>query len=118
LPYAFASHFAPALLDDAVDLYRRRFQPSMFLERSHLMIGLHVCAADTDAAARRQFTSVQQAVLNLRRGRPGPLPPPRDDFAPTLASHERDELERIFACAVVGGPERVRDGLQAMLHRT
>jgi len=118
LPYAFASHFAPGLLDEALALYRQRFQPSEYLRRPHVMAGLYVCAADTDAEARVLFTSTMQAMLNLRNGRPGPLPPPVAGFEETLRPHERDELERMFSCAVIGGPETVRRGLEAFVART
>ena len=76
LPFAFASHFAPDLLQQAVEIYRARFRPSAQLARPYVMLGLNVFAAETDAEARRLFTSVQQAFVNLRRGEPGPLPPP------------------------------------------
>ncbi|MGE0704840.1 MAG: LLM class flavin-dependent oxidoreductase [Vicinamibacterales bacterium] len=118
LPYAFASHFAPALLDDALALYRSSFQPSIYLDRPHVMVALQMCAADTDAEADLLFTSVLQAFRNLRRGNPGLLPPPRADVEATLAPHEREELARAFSCAVIGGPDTVRRGLQAMLDRT
>jgi luciferase family oxidoreductase group 1 len=110
LPFAFASHFAPAMLDQAVAIYRDRFEPSDYLDKPHVMLGLNVVAAETDAEAKRLFTSLQQAFLNLRTGRPGPLPPPVDDMG--------DQLERAgfgnseaLAKAVVGGPETVRAGL-------
>src|SRR5688572_8802118 len=80
LPYAFASHFAPADLVPAIALYRERFQPSQYLDKPYLMLGLNVVAADTDAEAQRLFTSVQQAVINLRSGRPGRLPPPMENI--------------------------------------
>jgi luciferase family oxidoreductase group 1 len=118
LPYAFASHFAPGLLDEALALYRSRFRPSVHLDRPYVMVGLQLCAADTDAEARLRFTSLLQAFHNLRHGRPSPFPPPRDGFESTLAPFERAELDRAFACAVIGGPDRVRSGLQAMLNRT
>ncbi|RZA18836.1 MAG: LLM class flavin-dependent oxidoreductase, partial [Lysobacteraceae bacterium] len=76
LPYAFASHFAPAALEQAVALYRDTFKPSPRLARPHVMLALNVVAADTDAEAARLFTTQQQAFANLRRGRPGLVPPP------------------------------------------
>jgi alkanesulfonate monooxygenase SsuD/methylene tetrahydromethanopterin reductase-like flavin-dependent oxidoreductase (luciferase family) len=75
LPFAFASHFAPRLLLDAVASYRERFRPSPSLERPHVMLGVNVFAADDAAEARRHFSSLQQAFVNLRSGRPGKLPP-------------------------------------------
>ena len=80
LPYAFASHFAPGQMQDAVAIYRERFRPSPHLAKPYVMLGVNIFAADTDAEARRLFSSLQQAFLNLRRGRPGKLPPPIDDL--------------------------------------
>src|SRR5699024_1877503 len=80
LPYSFASHFSPAAMKQALSDYRQDFQPSAQLARPHAMIALNVVAADTDAEARRLFTSQQQTFINLRRGRPGRLPPPIDDI--------------------------------------
>lgn len=84
LPYAFASHFAPAALDEALALYRDRFQPSPRLERPYVMLGVNVFAAGTDAEGRRLLSSLQQAFVNLRRGHPGQLPPPDDTFIDRL----------------------------------
>src|SRR5690242_21812958 len=80
LPYAFASHFAPAQMMDAVETYRTQFEPSKHLNESYVMLGLNVVAAETDAEARRLFTSAQQSFLRLRTGRAGKLPPPVDDI--------------------------------------
>src|SRR3981189_2466500 len=77
LPFAFASHFAPQMLSEATAIYRAPFTPSQFGDQPHLMLGLNLVAADTDAEARFLFTSLQQAFVNLRSGQPGPLPPPR-----------------------------------------
>ena len=81
LPYAFASHFAPGAMMQAIDVYRRGFQPSEQLDRPYVMLGFNVIAAETDEEARFLSTSRQQAFLNLRRGRPTRLPPPSDDVA-------------------------------------
>jgi luciferase family oxidoreductase group 1 len=118
LPFAFASHFAPRMLGDALALYRARFRPSERLGRPRVMIGVNVVAADTDAEARRLVTSLQQAFVNLRRGRPGPLPPPADGFEETLAPLDRLGLDEMLACSVVGGPEAVARGLAALAERT
>ena len=118
LPFAFASHFAPAALLDALAVYRAHFRPSETLDRPHAMIGVNVFAADTDAEARRLMTSLLQAFVNLRRGRPAPLPPPADDFEAGLAPFERAMLDDALAYTVVGGPERVRRGLEAIVART
>jgi luciferase family oxidoreductase group 1 len=118
LPYAFASHFAPGHLMQAIDLYRDRFRPSEQLARPYVMLGLNVFAADTDEEARRLMTSLRQAFINLRRGRPGPLPPPVDDFETRLNPLERAGLEQALSCSVVGSPETVRRGLKSFLART
>jgi luciferase family oxidoreductase group 1 len=118
LPYAFASHFAPDQMRDAVAIYRQRFRPSDRLAAPYVMLGVNIFAADTDAAARRLFSSQQQAFLNLRRGRPGKLPPPADDFEAGLDRYGRAMLADALACSVVGGPETVRDGLRAFVAST
>ena len=118
LPFAFASHFAPRLLDQAIEVYRTRFQPSEHLERSYVMLGVNVFAADTDAEARRLFTSLQQAFVNLRTGRPGPLPPPLDDYDQRLGPMERQMIAEMLACSFVGTPDGVRRGLEAFVAQT
>ncbi len=118
LPFAFASHFAPAMLHDAVALYRERFEPSEALDRPYVMLGVNVTAADTDAEARRLFTSVQQAFVKLRRGTPGLLPAPVDDIAAVAHPLELAGLQQALACSIVGGPGAVRDGLRAFAART
>ncbi len=116
LPYAFASHFAPALMQPAIDTYRSRFRPSAQLDRPHVMLGVNVMAADTDAEARRLSTSMQQAFLNLRRGRPTPLPPPVDRVE--MSPDEAAMLEQTLSCTFVGSAETVREGLSAFIART
>jgi len=118
LPYAFASHFAPAQLEQAAAIYRERFQPSEHLEKPWFMAALNVFAADTQEEARYIMTSMQQAFINLRTGRPGPLPPPVEDLEARLTPHERQILEHTMACSVVGTPEQVRAGLAAFAART
>jgi luciferase family oxidoreductase group 1 len=118
LPFAFAAHFAPAEMQQAVSLYRARFQPSEHLAAPRVMLGVNVFAADTDATARRLFSSLQQAFLNLRRGRPGKLPPPIDNFDAGLDRDARAMLANALAGSIVGGPETVRDGLRAFIAST
>jgi len=118
LPFAFASHFAPAMMEQALEVYRARFEPSAQLERPYVMLGLNVFGADSDDEARRLFTSLQQAFINLRRGRPGPLPPPAEGFHETLLPHEKQMLTEMLSAAVVGSPETVRHGLAAFVART
>jgi luciferase family oxidoreductase group 1 len=118
LPYAFASHFAPAELDRAIAIYRERFQPSGQLAQPYVMAGLNVVAAATDAEARRLFTSSQQAFINLRSGRPGKLPPPVDDIQPLLEPAARAMLSQVLSAAVVGSPTTVRQGISDFVGRT
>jgi luciferase family oxidoreductase group 1 len=121
LPFAFASHFAPAQLGRALEVYRARFRPSAALGEPRVMLGLNVVAAGTEAEARRLMTSLQQAFVNLRRGRPAPLPPPIDDperLERQLAPHERTMLDEALSCSIVGPPDAVRKGLAAFVERT
>lgn len=116
LPYAFASHFAPDEMERALDLYRSRFEPSEQLAKPYVMLGLNVFAADTDGEARLLFTSLQQAFVNLRSGRPGLLPRPVAGYRPPEGAEAM--LERALSCAVVGAPETVNAGLEAFAART
>jgi luciferase family oxidoreductase group 1 len=118
LPYAFASHFAPAELEHALDIYRSRFQPSEHLDKPCVMLGLNVFAAATDAEARLLFTSLQQAFVNLRTGRPGKLPPPVENYDAQLDTAAKVMLEHALSCAIIGSPETVRNGLDAFIRRT
>jgi luciferase family oxidoreductase group 1 len=118
LPYAFASHFAPAQLEDAVALYRARFRPSEQLDRPYVMLGLNVIAAETDREANYLLSSLQQAFVALRRGQPRPLPAPVDDFESRMSGSEHAMLQQALSCSVVGSPERVRRGLAAFSERT
>ena len=118
LPYAFASHFAPAALTEALEVYRSRFKPSAQLERPYVMLGVNVFAAETDNEGRRLFTSLQQAFVNLRRGHPGPLPPPVDGFVERLTPGDRRLLDDMLSYSVVGSPATVRSGLKAIVART
>jgi luciferase family oxidoreductase group 1 len=118
LPYAFASHFAPDHLDEALGLYREGFRPSEVLQRPYAMAAIGVVAADSDADAARLATSLQQSFVNLRRGTPGPLPPPVDSMDGFWSPMEKAGVGHAFAEAVVGAPARVRDGIEKFLQRT
>jgi luciferase family oxidoreductase group 1 len=118
LPYAFASHFAPAYLMPAIDAYRSLFRPSEHLDRPYVMLGVNVFAADTDAAARLLFTSVQQAFVNLRTGRPGRLGPPVAGYEEGLGPQERAILAEALSCSFVGAPKTVAAELDAFVART
>jgi luciferase family oxidoreductase group 1 len=118
LPFAFASHFAPELMKQALEIYRSRFEPSKQLDRPYAMLGANVLAADTDAEARRQFTSQQQSFINLRRGSPGQVPPPIDDIDAYWSPAEKAMVERSLAVSFVGSPEAVQRGLAAFIEST
>lgn len=118
LPFAFASHFAPDHLLEALKLYRAGFRPSKQLEKPYAMIGLNVFAADTDAEAARLFTSLQQAILNLRRGNPGELLPPVDTLGAEWSPWEIAAIDQMISYSVVGSPATVRKGLERVLEET
>ncbi|MEY4563652.1 MAG: hypothetical protein RLZZ618_2929 [Pseudomonadota bacterium] len=118
LPYAFASHFAPSQMMDAIALYRAQFRPSAQLAKPHVMLGFNVFAADTDEEAQFLSTSVQQAFVNLRSGRPSQLRPPMAGYADTLGPAEQALLGQVLSCAVAGSPTTVRDGLRSFIERT
>jgi luciferase family oxidoreductase group 1 len=118
LPFAFASHFAPAALTQAVAIYHERFQPSEQLAAPHLMLGVTTVAAETDDEARFLFSSLQQATLNNRLGQPGRVPPPVENFEATLDPYRRAVVDDAFGAAVVGGPETVRRGLDDLVAQT
>jgi luciferase family oxidoreductase group 1 len=118
LPFAFASHFAPAMMMQAIQIYRERFRQSAQLAMPHVMLGLVAIAAETDGEARFLFSSLQQATLNNRTGRRGRVPPPVVDFAERLDPHARAIIDDAHGCAVVGGPEAVRRGLDDFVART
>jgi luciferase family oxidoreductase group 1 len=113
LPFAFAAHFAPADLVPALELYRAGFQPSEQLERPYAVVCVSAVAADTDAEARKLFTSQQQAFLALRRGMPRQLPPPVDDIEAHCTPTEKAMIDHALCRAIVGSQESVRAGLQA-----
>ena len=117
LPFAFASHFAPDAMDEALALYRRDFCPSARLQQPYAMLGINAVGADNDAAARRLFTTQQQSFINLRRGRPGLIPPPIDAIEAYWTPPEKLMLERSLACAVVGDAGTLQDGIEAFIAR-
>jgi len=117
LPFAFASHFAPADLVDALHLYRRKFKPSRQLDQPYAMIGVNVFAADTDREAQRQFTSVQQAFINLRRGTPGPVPAPIENITEYASEFELAQVEQSLVYSAVGSAETVQRKFRGILER-
>ncbi|MGZ5846450.1 MAG: LLM class flavin-dependent oxidoreductase [Ramlibacter sp.] len=118
LPYAFASHFAPAQMMQAIALYRATFKPSAQLDKPHVMLGFNVFAADTDEQAALLATSMQQAFVNLRTGRPSKLQPPVRGYLEALPPPARAMLDEVLSCSAIGSPETVRQGLRAFVERT
>jgi len=118
LPFAFASHFAPAALMQAIDIYRERFQPSEQLAAPHVMLGVTCVAAESDEEARFLFSSLQQSTLNNRIGTPSRVPPPVENFEATLDPYKRAVIEDAFSAAIVGDSETVRRGLDDIVART
>jgi luciferase family oxidoreductase group 1 len=117
LPFAFASHFAPGDLLDAMRIYRATFRPSATLAAPYVMAGLNVFAADDAEDARFLFTSVQQQFINLRRGRPGPLPAPVKDMDEIWSETEKANVANALSCSLVGNANDVRKGLQEFINR-
>ena len=118
LPFAFASHFAPAQMMQAIEIYRARFQPSARLAKSYVMLGFNVFAADTDEEARVLVTSQQQAFINLRSGRPAKLPPPRADYLQHIGPQENALLDSVRQSYAIGSPDTVRREMNAFIERT
>jgi luciferase family oxidoreductase group 1 len=118
LPYAFASHFAPAMMMQAVSLYRERFKPSRQLQQPYVMLGFNVFAADSDEQGRYLATSMQQAFVNLRSGRPSKLQPPVQGYEANLSPMQKEMLDQVLSCSAIGSPETVRRQMQAFIERT
>jgi luciferase family oxidoreductase group 1 len=118
LPFAFASHFAPADMMEALQVYRRHFRPSKQLDRPYAMLGINVIAAASNGEARRHFTSLQQSFTNLRRGMPGQIPPPIDDIDDFWSPAEKALASQTLAVSAVGSPETVTRGLQNFIDVT
>jgi luciferase family oxidoreductase group 1 len=118
LPFAFASHFAPAQMMDALHVYRTNFRPAADLERPYAMLGFNVFAAETDAEAELLATSVQQAFVNLRSGRPSRLPPPVSDYRARLSPPEQALLDSVLSCSAIGSPATVRARIAEFIERT
>ena len=116
LPYAFASHFAPQMMMQAIDMYRSSFRPSEQLQAPYVMLGYNVCAAATDEEARFLRTSSLQAIINLRKGTPGQLPPPVKEL--TLSPQEEAIVASFGQCSAVGDHETVASSIQAFARQT
>ncbi|MFX1723123.1 LLM class flavin-dependent oxidoreductase [Stenotrophomonas sp. AS1] len=117
LPFAFASHFAPDAMDEALAVYRREFRASQYLQAPYAVLGLNVVASDSEADAKRLFTTQQQSFVNLRRGLAGLIPPPIDDIEAFWQPHEKAGVQNALACAVVGDVKQVQEGLAAFVAR-
>jgi luciferase family oxidoreductase group 1 len=118
LPFAFASHFAPAMMMQAIELYRSLFRPSAQLDRPYLMLGFNIFAADSDAEAKLLATSMQQAFVNLRSGHPTQLPPPLEGYESQLPPAAKAMLADVLASSAIGSPDTVRRALLAFIDRT
>ncbi|WP_394780035.1 LLM class flavin-dependent oxidoreductase [Undibacterium sp.] len=118
LPFAFASHFAPDMMMQALQIYRSRFEPSAQLKKPHAMLTINVLAADTDEEARHQFTSQQQAFVNHQRGTPGQVPPPIADFNTYCSPAERAGVDHTLGQSIVGSAATVENRLREFLSRT
>jgi len=118
LPYAFASHFAPAMLLQAIAVYRSNFRPSAKLAKPYVMIGVPLIAAATDDEAEYLASSTYQRILGILTGDRRCLPPPMADYMNSLQPHERSAISDFLAAAVIGGPDRVREGLTALVQAT
>ena len=117
LPYAFASHFAPGALDQAVAIYRETFRPSAYLAKPYFMLALNVFAGSSDAEGLYLKSSMQQSFANLRSGRPGPLPRPVEDIAAHLDPATMAMVDQALACSAHGAPDTVREKLVQFISR-
>jgi luciferase family oxidoreductase group 1 len=118
LPYAFASHFAPQMMMQAIDIYRATFRPSAQLDKPYVMLGFNVFAADSDEEAQYLATSMQQAFVNLRSGRPTRLQPPVAGYLEQLGPGERAMLDQVLSCTAIGARETVAAQLKDFIART
>jgi len=118
LPYSFASHFAPDLLIPALEIYRSRFKPSAQLDRPYAMVGVNIIAAGSDAEARRLATTQQMSFANIFRGARGLSQPPIDDIESYWSPMEKAQAQRMLARSIIGSPETVRAGIEALVAET
>ncbi len=118
LPYAFASHFAPQLLDEALHVYRSSFKPSEFLDKPHAMAAMNVIAADSDAEAEFLASSIQQSFVGLRTGNPRQMQPPVGGYKESLSPHIAAMLDEVLSCSAIGAPETIRESISKFIERT
>ncbi len=118
LPYAFASHFAPQALEQAISIYRERFEPSEQLAEPYVMVGCNVIVAKTEDEAKYLFTTPQQNATRMVRGTRGQLPPPVDDIESFWSPVEKAQASSILACSFYGTKETIKDKLEPLVERT
>jgi luciferase family oxidoreductase group 1 len=118
LPHAFASHFAPRMMMEAISMYRENFRPSQQLDKPYVMLGFNVFAADSDEQAHYLATSMQQAFVNLRSGLPTRLQPPHRDYLSRIAPSERAMLDQVLSASAIGSIDTVTKSLQEFIART
>jgi luciferase family oxidoreductase group 1 len=118
LPYAFASHFAPQLLDEALHVYRSNFKPSEFLDKPHAMAAMNVIAADSDSEAEYLASSIQQSFVGLRTGNPRQMQPPVEGYKESLPPHIAAMLDEVLSCSAIGSPDTIREGISKFIERT
>ncbi|WP_300375952.1 LLM class flavin-dependent oxidoreductase [Henriciella sp.] len=118
LPYAFASHFAPGAMKQAISIYRETFQPSEQLKEPYVMLGFNMIAADTDGEAQHLATSLRRTFVNLRRGTPKQMAPPDPGFEDEILPHERTMLDQVLSCSAIGSPETVKESVSKFVSET
>jgi len=118
LPFAFASHFAPDALEQAIGIYRSEFEPSEQLQEPYVMLGFNICAADNDEEATYLKSSGLQALINLRSGNPGPLPPPIRDFEKNLCGVEKQLVSQSKSASSTGGLAKIREDVSNFISHT
>lgn len=117
LPYAFASHFAPAMLEEALSIYRQSFQPSTTLTKPHAIVAVGVCAADTDAEAVFLRSSQMLAFANLRTGNPGKLPYPTNDIESEISAPVLEQVKQALSCSATGSPATIKDQIRTIIDK-
>lgn len=118
LPYAFASHFAPQLLDEALHVYRSSFKPSEFLAKPHAMAAMNVIAAESDSEAEFLASSIQQSFVGLRTGNPRQMQPPVEGYKASLPPHIAAMLDEVLSCSAIGSLDTIRGGISKFIERT
>jgi len=118
LPYAFASHFAPQAMKEAVSIYRERFKPSAQLSKPHVMIGCNVVVSDAEDEARKLFNSSQQQFTRMVRGTRGQLPPPVDDIENFWSPTEKEQVSSMLACSFYGSPATIKEKVLTLIETT